>query len=146
MFLMSSCTGEPGEPGRDGLGILQTVLISVPQSHWQYSGLADNNFFYAEVEMPEINGTVFDKGVVKMYRAINFYESNASQIELPYVRHKEYLANEEDGTWGFYTETIDYEYQVGKIYVYYTASDFDYEIDGGYFCPEEMQFRCVIMY
>lgn len=143
-FSMTSCKGEPGAPGLDGVGVIKTVLINVPQSKWAYSGQDNNNYFYATVDMPEITSAVFDKGLVKMYRTYNFDKTNASQLEMPYVRPVEGY-NESADEWYFYTETVDYEFGIGTMTICYTVSDFDYEIDEE-FVPEAMQFRCVVMY
>lgn len=97
--------------------------------------------------MPEITEEVFNYGIVKMFRTYFFNpknQSKASQIELPYVRHKEYEIT--PGEWTFYTETVDYDFYPGKIFIYYTASDFLYETDGNWYSPEAMSFRCVAIY
>ena len=117
----------------------QTVVIDVPQNKWQYSYNEDNNYFYATVNMPEITKQAFESGLVKMYR---LYDGKpASQMELPYVRLNEIVFD--DGETYFYTETVDYEFSVGSLTIYYTASDFDYELNEK-FVPDPMSFRCVI--
>lgn len=122
------------------------VLMDVPQKSWNYSAQDNNNYFYATIQMPEITEDVFDKGLIKVYRTFDFDKKDATQIEMPYIRHKEFFAGkDEEGydIWGFYTETVDYEIQIGKITICYTTSDFDYEIDET-FVPEVMSFRAVI--
>lgn len=122
---------------------MQTVLINVEKNMWKYSNIDNNNYFMATVKMPEITKDVYQTGLVKMYRVYDFNSSNGSQMEMPYVRlNEQYIpaANQ----WVFYTETVDYEYGVGQITIFYTASDFDYEIDET-FVPDAMQFRCVVM-
>lgn len=79
-----------------------------------------------------------------MYRCYDFGKKDGFQIEMPYVRHKEEYVGIND--WGedqyaIYTETLDYEYMVGSLTIYYTVSDFIYEPT-----PGTMQFRCVVMY
>lgn len=149
--LFSSCVpgrdGIDGRDGRDGLGQLKTVVINVAANQWQYSDMDNNNYFFATVDMPEITKDVFKNGVVKMYRSYNIDAPGATQIELPYVRHNEYPYTDTYGQqqWGFYTETIDYQFGVGNLTIFYTASDFDYELDTTW-APEAMQFRCVVMY
>ncbi len=141
--LASGCTGQPGRDGVDGVGVMTTVVVNVSRDAWVYSGMKDNNYFYATVDMPEITSAVFKKGLVKVYRAYDMNNENSTQAELPYVRLNEYF--DDSGAKGFYTETVDYEFGVGHMSIYYTASDFDYEQDEQ-FVPEAMQFRCVIMY
>ena len=150
--LLSSCKGDPGMNGHDGLDgrdgafSISNVVINVPQTYWEYSDLDNNNFFYYTVDMPEITRDVADYGLVKMYRAYDICTDKSVQVELPYVRHNEYpyYDNLDNEYWGFYTETVDYEFGVGYLTICYTASDFDYELDET-FWPEDMQFRCVVM-
>lgn len=92
--------------------------------------------------MPEITEDVFDFGLIKMYRVFDYDKPNAMQQEMPFTRMKEF----QKGTqWFFYTEVVDYDITIGGITIYYTVSDFDYELDET-FIPEAMQFRCLIMY
>lgn len=139
LLSITSCT-ETNAPVVTGTE-LKTVLINVTQNTWVYSNVDNNNYFYATVNMPEITEDVFDYGIVKMYRVFNYEYPDASQIELPYIRHNEYHVGGDN--WAFYTETVDYEFGIGNMTIYYTASDFDYEIDQT-FVPDAMQFRCVI--
>lgn len=152
---MASCVGAPGMDGRDGrdgkdgkdgkdgIGAIHTVLVDVPQECWQYSCAENNNYFFADVDVPEIPESVFDNGLISVYRVFDFYGMDASQIELPYVRLKEECIG--DDQWVFYTEEVDYEFGIGWMRFYYTLSDFFYELDGSVI-PEPMQFRCVMMY
>ena len=145
--LLSSCRGLPGRDGVDGIdgfGQIKNVVINVPQNAWQYSKAPNNNYFYATVDMPEITKDVFKEGLVKMYRCYALGSEGATKIELPYVRSiEEYI--EADDDWAFYTETVDYQYSQGTISIYYTLSDFIYELDES-FVPEAMEFQCVIIY
>jgi len=113
------------------------VNIDVPKTSWAYSYLDNNNYFYATVDMPELTQDVFNNGMIKMYRWV----ANNVQMEMPFTRHNEVEIN---GTWYFYTETVDYEFSVGQMTIYYTVSDFDYELDET-FVPAEMKFRCTIL-
>lgn len=149
---LTSCEGDPGRPGRDGrdgedgaVTYKKIVYFDVPQEAWQYSGDDMNNFFYATIDMPEITEEVFNYGIVKTYQTFDFNpktQSWASQIELPYSLHSEEEINPNE--WVFYTETVNYEYYVGSITIYYTASDFQYEVK--YYTPGNMYFRCVAIY
>lgn len=163
MLFLSSCRGEPGLdglPGRDGrdgidgrdgmdgVASIKTVIVNVPQASWEYSNLDNNNYFSATVDVPEITEDVFDFGLVKMYRVYDFDKTSATQMEMPYIRLNEWCMGDVDADgyddWAFYTETVDYEFGIGTLTIFYTASDFDYEIDES-FIPETMQFRCVVM-
>ena len=119
----------------------EAVILNVNASDWAYSDLRDNNYFYAEFDMPEITSTVFETGLVKMYRVYDFESADAVQMEMPFSRYYEEEA--EDG-WIFYTESLDYEFGIGKVTIFYTLSDFFYEDDLS-LIPDKMQFRCVIM-
>lgn len=143
--MATGCTDERrlGGMATGGAGTLTNIVVNVPREAWQYSGMPDNNYFFATVKMPEITSTVYKKGLVKMYRSYDIDNENSTQMELPYVRLNEYIYG--DNQKGFYTETVDYEFGVGNMSIYYTASDFDYEDDHS-FVPEAMQFRCVILY
>lgn len=146
MAAFSSCRKEEPIIIDDGPTI-QSVLITVEKNQWVYSNVPNNNFFYATVSMPEITDEIFKTGFIKMYRCFDFGSDNATQIEMPYVRHNEEYWSDEDydiDGWDFYTETLDYEIQVGHVTICYTLSDFYYELDEG-FTPDRMQFRCVVM-
>lgn len=119
----------------------QVVLLNVPQDSWRYSYNDNNNYFFVVIELPEMTEAAFRGGMMKMYRTYDFDSKNATQIEMPYIRLNEFQY--EDGTWGFYTETVDYEFKVGSVTIFYTASDFDYELNET-FVPEAMSFRAVI--
>lgn len=135
------------------------VDIQVNKEHWLYSDADNNNYFVANIKMPEITWDVYDNAIINVYREYETGSNQASQTVLPYVRHKEYSYPliDEDGKyivdeynehiygWGFYTETVDYEFTQGNLSIFYTASDFEYELDQT-FVPEPMHFRVVIMY
>lgn len=123
---------------------MKSVKINVSPNAWQYSNDIDNNYYFATVQMPEINASVFKEGLVKMYRVYDWDEPSAAQTELPFVRLNEIEGN--DGVFYFYTETIDYQFTPGEITIYYTMSDFDYKYDPDSFNPGPMEFRCVVVY
>lgn len=148
LSLLAACQGPPGRDGRDGRdgkdAVIQSILITVNQNMWDYSRVDDNNFYYATVDMPEITQSVFEKGCIKMYRTFDFGKKDASQIEMPYVR----LAEEflDGGGKALYTEMVDYQFGVGEMSIFYTASDFLYEENPDAYIPDNMQFRCVIIF
>ncbi len=134
--------GPQGPPGKDGLVNYKIIDLQVNQNEWKYSGYENNNFFVASFAMPEITANIYNNGLVQVYREYNTGTPDARQILLPQTRHNEVLVN---NTWVFYTETVDYEYGVGTLSIFYTASDFDYEINQT-FVPEGMHFRAVLMW
>lgn len=131
----------PQGPAGEGAGF-KTVIVSVPQESWVISDYKDNNYFTAKIQMPEITKDIFKFGDVSVYRTYNFESNDPSQQILPFTRHHEEIDG--DQTF-FYTETIDYEYGVGWLRIYYTLSDFFYELDLG-FVPDPMEFRVVLNY
>ena len=134
--------------GLDGVGVVRTVLIDVPQAAWDYCEQDHDSYFIANVDVPEITEKAFDEGRVKMYRVYDFKTKNPVQMEIPYVLNHEAFVGETpttDGYWWFYNECVYYEFGIGYVNFIYTVSDFDYEIDET-FVPEAMQFRLVVMY
>ena len=123
------------------------LQIDATKGEWAYPNLNDNNYFYAQFSMPEIDANVYNNGVVQVYREFDSGTNKAVQMPLPYVRLNEYAVTDEDNntTWLNYTETVDFEYGIGSLNIFYTASDFDYEIDTS-FVPETMNFRVVLMW
>lgn len=151
VLISTSCegpAGRDGRDGRDGLVNFKIIDLEVRKYQWQYSNLQNNNYFVAEFDMPEITKYIYDNGMVQVYREYNTDTSDAIQLLLPSTRHIEYDYEVEDDDnlhWGFYTETIDYEYGVGLLNVYFTASDFAYELDDTIY-PEDMHFIVRIMW
>lgn len=142
----------------------KTFDVEVKSGEWSYSALDNNNYFFATIEAPEITWDVYDYGQVMVYREWGYNTTSATKKQLPYTLPIEYsyISNEytygvdstnmvvpvdttEVLSWGFYSETIDFEYTKGQITLFYTASDFDYELDES-FMPEDMHFHVVIMY
>lgn len=119
---------------------VKIIDINVPKTSWAYSKQEDNNYFYATINMPEIDYNTFRDGVVQVYRIYDENTANATQVILPCVRHREEPVGDD---WYFFTETIDYEFKLGKLIICYTASDFDYEVNTS-FTPDAMKFRCAI--
>lgn len=139
---LSSCVVEEN-------GSMDIINLDVPVSSWNYSISAaeesnpelkyQGNYFWAELPVAMLTNQACMEGMVKVYK-VNTQRS--TQVELPYTAHKE-IYDSARGTRYFYTETIDYEFGEGVIFIYYSVSDFDYELDPQ-FIPEAMKFRCVI--
>lgn len=144
----TSCRGPQGEPGRDGLVNSKVIDIQINQNEWAYSNQDNNNYFYGVISVPELTWNIYNYGMIKMYREYATGSDNASQVELPYVRLNEYsytVEGDANTYWGFYTETVDYEFTAGQVTIFYTASDFDYELNET-FVPEAMHFRLIMMW
>ncbi len=124
----------------------QVVNVVVDASDWQYTGKNsdttpyNNNYFFANIDVPEITENVFDYGQVQAYIVYDRTTKDPIQHLLPYVRHYEEL---NDTIWNYYTETVDCTYGIGWIEFNYRASDFAYE-DNVNINPKSMDFRIVI--
>ena len=126
---------------------MQTIDVYVSANDWHYTEYVQgnspfaNNYFYAIVDVPEITASVFDKGEVKAYVVYDYKTPDASKHILPYVRH--YEEELSDGSWHYYTETVDCLYGPGWVEFNYRASDFAYE-DNVNINPVGMRFSIVI--
>lgn len=125
----------------------QVVNVVVKASDWKYTGLTsdetpyNNNYFLADVRVPEITEQVFDYGEVQAYIVYDRNTKDPMQHLLPYVRH--YEEQLPDSSWSYYTETVDCTHGIGWIEFNYRASDFAYE-DNVNINPNRMDFRIVI--
>lgn len=147
-IVMGSCRGPEGRPGKDGFVNFKVIDLDVPQTAWGYTDPDNtkiNNYFFADFDIPELTWDIYDNGLVKVYREYNTGTNQARQIELPYTHYVEELVDEATFTRYFYCEHVDYEFTQGQLSIYYTASDFDYDLNTT-FLPEAMHFRVVIMW
>ena len=139
--LAMSCRGP-----QNGLVNSKVIDIQINQNEWKYSNQDNNNFFFGTISVPELTWNIYNNGIIKLYREYNTGTDKASQIELPYVRLNETAVTVDDTQqWMFYTETVDYEFTQGSLTIFYTASDFDYELNTS-FVPEQMHFRLIMMW
>ncbi len=150
-LLLAACEGPQGPKGPKGdkgdSGTGSWKILDLEVTEWTYSGDLSNNYFYADFNVPEITQTVYDLGMVQCYVEYNSGTEGRTQQLLPYTRHNEIEVAQTDSTtqWLFYTETIDYDYGIGTVRVYYTQSDFNYELDTA-FVPSAMRFRLVLLW
>lgn len=133
--------GRDGRDGRDGAEVIDVIFINVNTNDWDYCSDKDNNYFFATVDMPEITEKVFDGGIIKMYRVFDYDTSYPVQVEMPFTRHNKMYIGPGDEDYVYWTETLDYEFGVGGMTIFFTTSDFYYDKQ-----PESMRFRCVVMY
>lgn len=138
LFTLASCGNTYYVDGAK----LETVPLRIEAHEWQYSNQDNNNYFYAEFMMPEISREVFDKGEVKVYLVTNKSTASAQKNPLPYSLHAEEYNGKE---WIFYTQTIDYAYGVKWLRIYFSMSDFEYEVNES-INPPAMDFDVVITY
>lgn len=137
--------GPAGHDGMNGLVNSKIIDLDIKQNEWGYSNVGNNNYFFATFNVPELTADIYDNGIIKVYREWGTGTKDATQAELPFTRYQEYLADELNNTWGFYSEHVDYDFLVGALNIYYTASDFDYELNES-FVPEAMHFRVIMMW
>lgn len=148
-ILLTSCVkmgpmgpmGPQGPQGPAGPSCTYKIInFDVPVKAWQpVKEEGDIICYSAGVDMPEITENVFDGSIINVYRTFNFDKLDAWQQVLPYQRF--YREELEEGGIAYYTESIDYEYGIGWLKIYYTVSDFYYPV-----IPEAMTFRCIIVY
>jgi hypothetical protein len=111
-----ACEGPTGPPGRDGAdGWANIAVAYYTITSWQIS--AGENYFYADVDFPELTEFVYNEGVVNGYYMQNFNASDEVQIPLPF----DIYFNEDGVSW---TETISFDIVPGNIRFYYEPSDF----------------------
>lgn len=147
-LLLVSCEGPQGPKGDQGdPGVGTWKIIDLKVDKWQYSKAANNNYFYADFNVPELTEFIYDYGMVQCYIEYNSGTENRIQQLLPMSRHKEEQIVNAGGEkqWVFYTETIDFDYGIGNVRIYLTQSDFNYEIDTNWE-PDPMLFRLVLLW
>ena len=127
----------------------KSYQYTVFRENWYYSDYTDpegrpyaSNFFYAQINIPELTQDIANNGSVQVYRIINDV-----QHMLPLVQHREELTGTDPDTgellYNYYTETINFCYGAGWIEIDLTQSDFFYEDDVTY-TPDAMLFRVVL--
>lgn len=129
-----SCEGPQGPAGWDGKDGKDAHFIIVnleaKASDWQLLSDQDgkNSYYAVSFNLPELTRDIYSSGAVMCYVSYD----NAQQ-PLPSVLHKE------DNNGNRWTETIDYEFSLEKLNIFFTASDFANVAPGGY------RFRVVLM-
>ena len=143
-----ACVSNPTYIEQEG-ATLKTIQVIVNANEWSYTqqdttDQFNNNYFYAVVDMPEINKEVFNYGEVKAYAVFDRNSiTYARKHLLPYVLHAE--EKNVYGEWVFYTQTIDFTYGIGWAEFNFRTSDFAYE-DNVNINPPAMEFDIVITY
>ena len=119
--------GQNGIDGRDGGGANVYIQdVNVASGDWVWSNTG--RYYWCAKSFSFIDQYIYDFGIIKTY-----IDYGVAQQELPIVRHYE----ESGFRW---TQTTDYEFEVGKITFYVTNSDFFEER------PESMLFRVAIIW
>ena len=111
------------------------VDFTVKSNQWQLDDVS--GFFMAWLSVPEITQDVLDKGAIGVSRRLWDNSGQTYWTPLPIVRAEQDVV---DGSDYLFSTYIDYEWTVGNVYIYVTATDF-YTGD----VPEEMSFRVTII-
>lgn len=112
----------------------RVVDITVIASDWIYvsaqGGLS--GYYYCDIEMPEINSSVFYDGVINSYVVFD----GGVQQELPYVQHNQNSFGER------WSRTTDCQYNAGG-YMTFFVTDSEYY---GQSSPPTMKFRVTMIW
>lgn len=132
---LSSCDDSRGRIEEDV--VWDVIPIRVAYDDWE----STDDGYMVRVDVPQLTSFVCTDGMVQCY--LQYPDQDKSQTVLPSVRYCSYEV--EDPETGLievflYQRLIDYEFIPGRLYLYYTVSDFDYSED----YPGEMNFRLVI--
>lgn len=143
VLLMTSCLrGPQGPQGPAGPGLNRNIIdVQVASAQWEYSNANNNNYYYAQVNLPELTKNAYDNGNVQVY-LVSVVNSKEIQTILPTVRHYEEIQGNDTF---YYTQTTDYDYWVGGMEFHITNSDFYYNPDN-LNEPGDRWFRIVITY
>lgn len=118
-MLVSGCTKEYVTFGSQ----VETFRFNVTPSQWQQNkGEAlpgADNYLYCTLDVPAINGEVFDRGTVQAY-VWNVYDvanNLGAWNPLPFVYPLELLVDNEEGgqSWVIVPENLRYEWEQGKV-------------------------------
>ena len=111
---------------------LQSADFSIKNEEWQ---LDQNSGFYSvQLNVPQITKEVVDNGTIQVLRK---FEGDV-WTPLPIVRAE--VTDAEGGGDYYFSTYIDYEWSVGKVFIFVTATDF-YTGD----TPGDMYFRVNII-
>lgn len=146
---LASCKGDDGIDGRDGRDGVDgkngegtnwhTTAVTVKEADWILEGGKPNETgtnYYAKVDVKELTQWVYDEGTVLAY----YSPDKGVKVGLPYIRLQGF-DEEETGNQYTWTETIDFEFKTGEIYLYVNSSDFITENP-----PQTMTFHIVLMW
>ncbi len=121
----TACKGDEGPmgpQGEPGYGTdWYTKTITIRKSQWKLSGEENslNSYYYAEVSIPELTSLVYKDGAVIAYIESDYGIKN----NLPYILHRGSV-NSETGKEYLWTQTYDFDFEVGYMTFYLTYSDF----------------------
>lgn len=135
---MTATTGCDIDADLEGGRMIVIDNIFVDPEDWHVYRVDEGfDHFYVDIELPELNRHIFDRGAFFTYRR---YDDNEISVQEPDGVTKTYERYEE-GRYIAYTETISCSYSVGNLRIEIRRSDF-------YSRPptETYWFRTVIYY
>lgn len=122
IITFTSCEGDEGPMGPKGdPGVSwYTKTITISKYQWKLSGAINdlNSYYYAEIPISELSQFIFNDGTVLAY----IEPENGIKNGLPYVLHKGEKVNGKEYLW---TQTYDFDFEVGYMTFYLTYSDFN---------------------
>ena len=129
--------GPKGAKGNDGeSAVWHTVSIPVNENDWILKGEPGdlNTYFYAYKHLPILTRNIYEDGSVIAYIQTDKGVKNG----MPFVLHLGEAAGDKEFLW---TQTYDFDFEVGGVCFYVTYSDFNTQIRPG---PET--FYIVLMW
>ena len=98
--------GPKGDQGDPGVGTWKIIDLKVDK--WQYSNAANNNnYFYADFNVPELTEFIYDYGMTQCYIEYNSGTEDHIQQLLPITRHRKESVT---GNIGYKVTEISVEY------------------------------------
>jgi hypothetical protein len=137
LFLFGGCT-EDRIIDNPGYETQWTVFdITVSQGQWKFEDGGEYAMYYCEKNDSRFTAAIVDNGGVLVDRVID----NSFYRRLPVT---EYLYSD---SFGYYNETLDYEYGPGWIRFNLKRTDlFDSPIHSGSNAPTDMTFKVTLFY
>ena len=128
--------------------VLPLLVSCVKSTDRMYSTLYDiratdwteqDGYYSVTLDVEEITRQVVNYGSVQCFRVYD----DGTQACLPLQRYLSYTYTVDGGTTetGYYSQMIDFEYNIGTVAVFYQTSDYFYETG-----PEAMTIRVVVHY
>lgn len=140
-FALAGCSGEKGDPGRDGFVNFYDEIITVRSDEWtKYSdtGTGYNAFYESTWDVPALSRYICENGVVMAYMV--GYDKNGIKYDpLPFTIWFDDGRGAEDS---IYETTINYNFGEKRISFFFSTSDFLFPAGG----PGEFRFRIVMMW
>ena len=135
-FGFSSCEYHNEYPTTPRIHTTINLDLHVNSADWQWS--EQGGYYYYTFSVPELTNTIYNKGIVVVYREFNKGTSDAYQINLPRI-----FPITDSGNGEVYSQIIDFSYLPQQVEIAVTNSDLKYDLKTN---PESMDFRLSMMY